>query len=326
VKRHPLRTSGPLRDAAAILLLAGFLIACGESGGTGEPSGPGGSSGPVTIARTQIEAGGFVFEARTAGPRDGSPVLLLHGFPQSSLEWESQLLALAAAGYHAVAPDLRGYSPGARPPAVDDYRLDVLTEDVYAIADALGFARFHLVGHDWGAAIAWNVAMVRPERIASLTAVSVPHPVAYALALANDPDQQQKSQYIGFFRQAGVAEQALLANDAALLRSVYGTGPAAANADAYVALLSEPGALTAALNYYRALGLTGAGGSTVVVPTLYVWSTADTALGRYGAERCGDHVSGPYRFEIIEDVSHWVPEEAPEALNALLLEHLDAFG
>jgi pimeloyl-ACP methyl ester carboxylesterase len=297
------------------------LIACG-----GDSNGSSGSTGPVLdVVPAQIEANGFVFDALTAGPRDGSPVLLLHGFPQSSLEWEAQLAALAGAGYRAVAPDLRGYSPGARPLEVEAYRLDALTADVYAIADALGFATFHLVGHDWGAAIAWNVAMVDPDRIRSLTAVSVPHPVAYALALANDPDQQQKSQYIDFFRQPGVAEQALLANDAALLRSIYGDGPASAHADSYVALLSEPGALTAALNYYRALGLGGAGGSQVVVPTLYVWSSGDTALGRTGAESCGDYVSGPYRFEVIEGVSHWVPEEAADALSGMLLEHLDAF-
>lgn len=323
MKRHTLRTSGPLRDAAAILLLAGFLMACGGSDGSGDPGG----SGPVdtTITSTQIEASGFVFEARTAGPRDGTPVLLLHGFPQSSLEWEAQLTALAGAGYRAVAPDLRGYSPGARPLEVDAYRLDELTADVYAIADQLGFATFHLVGHDWGAAIAWNVAMVQPERITSLTAVSVPHPVAYAIALATDPDQQQKSQYIDFFRIPGVAEQTLLASDAAVLRGIYGTGPAAAHADEYVRLLSEPGALTAALNYYRALGLAGSGGSRIVVPTLYVWSTADTALGRYGAELCGDYVDGPYRFEVIEGVSHWVPEEAADELSRLLLEHIAEF-
>lgn len=319
--RHTLRTSGPLRDAAAFLLLALALIGCG-----GDSNGSSGSTGPVLdIVPAQIEANGFVFDALTAGPRDGSPVLLLHGFPQSSLEWEAQLGALAGAGYRAVAPDLRGYSPGARPLEVEAYRLDALTADVYAIADALGFATFHLVGHDWGAAIAWNVAMVDPDRIRSLTAVSVPHPVAYALALANDPDQQQKSQYINFFRQVGVPEQTLLANDAAVLRSIYGDGAAAAHADSYVALLSEPGALTAALNYYRALGLSGTGGSQVVVPTLYVWSSGDTALGRTGAESCGDYVSGPYRFEVIEGVSHWVPEEAPEALNGMLLEHLETF-
>ena len=304
------------RTAAALLLLTALATACGNGGG--------GSSGSddTSPVDTTIEAGGFVFDARFAGPRDGSPVLLLHGFPESSLEWEAQLDALARAGYRAVAPDLRGYSPGARPPAVGDYGLALLAGDVVAIADALGFDRFHLAGHDWGAAIAWEVAGTHPERVMSLTAVSVPHPTAFALALANDPDQQAKSQYIGFFQQPGVAEQTLLANDAAVLRGIYGTGPASAHADDYVALLSQPGALTAALNYYRALGLTSSTGARTAVPTLYVWSSGDTALGRYGAERCGDYVDGPYRFAVIDGVSHWVPEDAADELSALLLEHV----
>ena len=310
-----------LRPAVRGLVLILALAACSDAGF----DGAGGGTGPGPAPTTQIEASGFVFESRRAGPAGGTPVLLLHGFPQSSLEWEAQLAALGDAGYHAVAPDLRGYSPGARPLEVDAYRLDALTADVYAIADALGFERFHVVGHDWGAAIAWNVAMVDPARIISLTAVSVPHPVAYAIALANDPDQQQKSQYIQFFRQPGVAEQVLLANDAALLRGIYGSGPASAHADSYVALLSEPGALTAALNYYRALGIAGAGGSPVAVPTLYVWSTGDTALGRHGAELTADYVTGPYRFVVLDGVSHWVPEDAAAELSGLLLEHLAAF-
>ena len=305
----------PPPAAAAFLLLVALATACGDGGGSsGTDDG--------TIARTQVEAGGFVFEARVAGPRGGSPVLLLHGFPQSSLEWEAQLAALGRAGYRAVAPDLRGYSPGARPPAVADYALEPLTRDVIAIADALGFARFHLVGHDWGAAIAWEVAGRYPERLTSLTAVSVPHPTAFVLALANDSDQQARSTYITFFQQPEVPEQTLLANDAALLRSIYGTGPAAENADEYVRLLSEPGALTAALNYYRALGLTSSTGARTTVPTLYVWSSGDTALGRYGAERCGDFVDAPYRFEIIEGVSHWVPEDAAGELSMMLVEHV----
>ena len=309
----------PSRVAAMVLLLGAFATACGGDGGNG--GGSAGTSEPA-ITRTTIEAGGFVFDARVAGPRNGSPVLLLHGFPESSLEWEAQLLALGLAGFRAVASDLRGYSSGARPPAIEDYGLTHLAGDVFAIADALGFARFHLVGHDWGAAIAWEAAGERPERIVSLTAVSVPHPTAFALALANDPEQQSKSTYITFFRQPEVPEQTLLANDAAVLRGIYGDGPAAAHADDYVALLSEPGALTAALNYYRALGLTSSDGARTTVPTLYVWSTGDTALGRYGAERCGDYVDAPYRFEIIEGVSHWVPEDAAEELSALLLEHV----
>ena len=305
----------PLRAAAAVLVLTMLVSACGNGGGSS-------ATDDTSITQTTIEAGGFVFDARVAGPRKGSPVLLLHGFPESSLEWEAQLVALARAGYRAVAPDLRGYSSGARPLGIDDYALTQLAGDVFAIADALGFARFHLVGHDWGAAIAWEVAGERPERIASLTAVSVPHPTAFALALANDPDQQSKSTYITFFQQPDVPERTLLANDAAVLRGIYGNGPAAAHADDYVALLSEPGALTAALNYYRALGLTSSSAARTAVPTLYVWSTGDTALGRYGAERCGDYVDGPYRFETIDGVSHWVPEDAADELTSLLLEHV----
>lgn len=310
------------RVVRSVLLTLSLALAACSDGGSG---GAGGGTDTGLAPSTQIEANGFVFESRRAGPADGTPVLLLHGFPQSSLEWEAQLAALGDAGYDAVAPDLRGYSPGARPLEVEAYRLDALTSDVYAIADALGFERFHVVGHDWGAAIAWNVAMVDPERILSLTAVSVPHPIAYAIALANDPDQQQKAQYIDFFRQVGVAEQTLLGNDAALLRSVYGTGPASEHAESYVELLSEPGALTAALNYYRALGLAGTGGSSIVVPTLYVWSTGDNFLGRFGAELTVEYVTGPYRFVVLEGVSHWVPEEAADELTGLLLEHLATF-
>lgn len=318
ILRH-LRPSAPSFAAAALLLLTLVVTACGDAAsGDGDPSG----SGPVSITQTTIAAAGFVFDARVAGPRNGSPVLLLHGFPESSLEWEAQLVALAGAGYHAVAPDLRGYSPGARPPAVADYALGLLAGDVVAIADALGFTRFHLVGHDWGAAIAWEVAGTRPERLLSLTAVSVPHPTAFALALANDPDQQAKSQYINFFRVPDVAERTLLANDAAVLRGIYGNGPASAHAEEYVRLLSEPGALTAALNYYRALGLTSSSSGPTTVPTLYVWSTGDNALGRYGAEHCGDYVDAPYRFATIEGVDHWVPEDAAEEMSALLLDHV----
>jgi len=320
VTRRSIRAFAPARHAPALVLLASLFAAAACGNGDGA-SGPEDS----TITQTQIEANGLVFDARTAGPKKGAPVLLLHGFPESSLEWESQLVALAAAGYRAVAPDLRGYSPGARPLDVEAYRLDALTSDVFAIADSLGMSTFHVVGHDWGAAIAWNVAIVGPGRVRSLTAVSVPHPVAFALALANDPDQQAKSQYIDFFRLTGVAEQTLLANDAAVLRGIYGDGAAAAHADAYVRLLSEPGALTAALNYYRALGLTGSAGDDVVVPTLYVWSTGDTALGRYGAELTAQYVDGPYRFAIIEGASHWVPEVAADELNGLLLEHLATY-
>jgi pimeloyl-ACP methyl ester carboxylesterase len=317
VKRASHLSHAPRLRACALLVLALAAAGCADAGGEG---GGGGGTGPA-----EVVANGFTFGIRSAGPADGELVLLLHGFPESSLEWEALLPELARAGYHAVAPDLRGYSPGARPPDVESYRLDHLSSDVLAIADALAGDAFHVVGHDWGAAIAWNVGIVAPDRVRSLTAVSVPHPAAFARALATDPDQQQRSGYIAFFQQVGVAEQALLGNDAALLRSIYGSGAAAAHADEYVRLLGEPGALTAALNYYRALPLGGARVDDVVVPTLYVWSTGDAALGRSAAEWTADHVDGPYRFEVLEGVSHWIPEEAADELTRLLLEHLETY-
>jgi pimeloyl-ACP methyl ester carboxylesterase len=312
------------RSATAPLLL-GLLLLAAAGCGDRSAGAPAGTTPAGSISRVQIEASGFVFDALVAGPEDGDPVLLLHGFPQSSHEWRAQLEALARAGHRAVAPDLRGYSPGARPEGVAAYRIDLLVGDVVAIADAIGAPAFHLVGHDWGAAIAWLAAVLHPERLRSLTAVSVPHPAAFAFALATDPEQRRMSGYVDFFRLEGVAEQALLADGARALRAAYGSGAAAEAADSYVALLSEPGALTAALSYYRANDFAaGTALPPVRVPTLYVWSTADSALGRTGAEATQRFVDAPYRFEVLEGVSHWVPEDAADALSALVLEHVAA--
>lgn len=272
--------------------------------------------------RLSIEvAGGLVFDALAAGPPEGGLVLLLHGFPQSSAIWRPQLEGLAAAGHRAVAPDQRGYSPGARPEAVEDYRIGHLVDDALALADHLGGGPFHVVGHDWGAVVAWHLAAHHPGRIRTLTALSVPHPVAFAMALASpEADQAHRSRYISFFQKAGVAEDALLAGGLKVMLSMSGYP---GDVDERVRAMSEPGALTAALNWYRAVdaGLVGGVGA-VTPPTLYVWSTGDVALGREGAEATADHVAGPYRFEVLEGVSHWIPEEVPGVLTGLLLEHL----
>jgi pimeloyl-ACP methyl ester carboxylesterase len=264
----------------------------------------------------------LIFDARAAGPADGELVLLLHGFPQTSLAWRQQLDALGEAGYRAVAPDQRGYSRRARPADVGEYRADRLVGDVLGFADALGAATFHLVGHDWGGALAWQVAGRHPERLRTLTSVSTPHPAAFRRSI-EDGEQREKSGYMLFFRSPE-AEPFFLDNDAATLRAVYtaSTLPEDAAAE-YVRVLTEPGALTGALNWYRAadLGLVE-GLGPITTPTLYVWSTNDPALGRDAAEATAGHVEGPYRFEVFDGVSHWIPEEAPAALNALLLDHL----
>ncbi|PFG96880.1 LOW QUALITY PROTEIN: pimeloyl-ACP methyl ester carboxylesterase [Saccharopolyspora erythraea NRRL 2338] len=260
------------------------------------------------------------FDALTSGPEGGRPVLLLHGFPEAAVQWSEQLAVLGEAECHAVAPDQRGYSPGARPEQVADYRLEELVGDVLAIADHLGWQRFDLVGHDWGAAVSWATAAAHPDRSATLTAVSIPHLDPFGQAVREDEDQQQRSAYMQVFRGSG-AERALLEDNARKLRQIYGNFVPQHHVDDYVQRLTEPGALTAALNWYRATRFNGPIGK-VEVPTLYVWSTEDVAVGSTAALATEHHVTGPYRFEMLEDVSHWIPEQAPEALNRFILEHL----
>lgn len=262
------------------------------------------------------------FDALTAGEPDGRPVLLLHGFPEAAIQWSEQLPVLAEAGCRAVAPDQRGYSPGARPENVFDYRVEALVDDVLAIAEQLGWQRFDLVGHDWGAAVSWAVAAFHPDRVRSLTAVSVPHPDPFGQAVREDEDQAQRSGYMHVF-QSKSAEKALLDEDAKKLRSIYERRVPAEHVEDYVRRLSEPGALTAVLNWYRAMRYSGRIGP-VRVPTLYVWSTEDAAVGSTAAFACEEYVQAPYRFEMLEDVSHWVPEETPETMSRLILENLHA--
>ncbi len=260
----------------------------------------------------EYERDGLTFHVRDKGPHAGSPVILLHGFPETSGTWDLVTPALANAGYRVLAPDQRGYSPGARSTAVADYATDVLADDAIAIADALGIDRFHLVGHDWGAAISWMTATRHPDRLLSLTALSVPHLAPYGAALVSDPDQRERASYIGLFRQ-GRAEDLLLENGGERLLAMYGDAVPVDQAAAYLAHLSEPGALTAALSWYRAMTSDLASLPPVTVPTTYVWSDDDMAIGRVPAERCGDHVTADYRFVELAGVSHWIPEEAPSA-------------
>jgi pimeloyl-ACP methyl ester carboxylesterase len=269
--------------------------------------------------------GGLTFHAWAAGPADGRLVLLLHGFPQTSRAWGPVMEELAAAGHRAVAFDQRGYSPGARPTDVADYTVPHLVNDVLAVADDLGGHRFDLVGHDWGGAIAWFVAGRHGDRVRTLAVASTPHPLAFAAAVRGDlgGDQPARSGYAAFFRTPE-AEGFFLGDDAAALRTLY-TGLAPDAVEDYVRVLSEPGAMTAALSWYRATRFQDLGDpGPITSPTLYVWSTGDQALGREGAEATGGHVDGPYRCEVLVGVSHWVPEEGAADFSRLLLEHLAA--
>ncbi len=244
-------------------------------------------------------------------------VLLLHGFPQTSHCWRHLVPELSA--YQVVLLDQRGYSPGARPADVEDYRLPRMVEDALGVLDALGIERTHVVGHDFGAAVAWQLGARHPSRVLSLTVLSVPHPRAMIEALRTDPDQRERSQYMRTFAQPGY-DELLLADDAALLRAFFSP---AVDVEQVVAAASEPGALAAWLKWYPGQRLEDLGDTpAVTVPTLHVWSDGDAALGPAATYASGDWVTGPYRLEVLEGVSHWIPEEAAPSVGSLLLEHL----
>jgi pimeloyl-ACP methyl ester carboxylesterase len=269
-----------------------------------------------------VAVGDFTFDVRTLGPDDGDPVVLLHGFPETSLSWSAVAPVLADAGYRVIAVDQRGYSPEARPTAVADYAMELLVGDVLGLADALDLETFHLVGHDWGAAVGWAVAAHHGDRLRTLTAVSVPHLAAYNAALSGNSDQQQRSSYIGLMRQEGKAEDVLAEDDGRRLRAMYQGRIPATHVDAYVDFFHERAALSGALSWYRAMTAALADTPSVSVPTTFVWSDDDLAIGRTSAEACGDHVTGPFEFVELAGISHWIPEEAPADLAAAILERV----
>lgn len=263
------------------------------------------------------------FDALAAGPTDGRPVLFLHGFPEGAVEWEYQLAALGDRGFRAVAPDQRGYSPGVRPERPAEYAMTALVGDVIAVADALGWPTFDLVGHDWGGAVAWWTADEYPDRLRSLTVVSTPHPAALAESLRTDEEQRASSQYMLRWRETPATENAMLADGGRALRLMFDGAVPRGTVDDYIQRLREPGALTAALNWYRS-GRPATAIGSVTVPTLYIWPTDDAAFRSTVAFATQRFCTGPYRFEMLEDVTHWAPEQVPEAITGMIVEQLEA--
>ena len=263
---------------------------------------------------------GLSFFVRDDGPADGPVVIALHGFPQTSASWAGVTPVLTAAGVRVLAPDQRGYSPGARPWAVRAYALSELVDDVLALADAAGVERFDLLGHDWGGAVAWAVVAAHPDRVRSLTVASTPHPRALVAALVHG--QALRSWYIGAFQLPLLPE--LVLTTPALVRPLLAR-LRTPEAEEVRALLADRGAARAMVNWYRAawsplLGRTARPFPKVRVPTTYVWGDGDPALGRWAAEHTGLCVEADYRFVVLEGVGHWIPDERPAELARLVLE------
>jgi pimeloyl-ACP methyl ester carboxylesterase len=284
----------------------------------------------MTASQHMVQANGLRFRAMVDGPAGGEMVILLHGFPEGAESWSRQLEALAAGGFLAVAPDLRGYGLSDAPEEVESYSIDHLVEDVRFIITAFGRPAAHVAGHDWGAMVAWFFAGRYTEMTKTLTVLSVPHPAALAAASRSDEDQQARSRYVALFLQPGKAEHLLADDGYRRLRRMFTMGP---NPDAvprsvvdhFIRSLSRPGRLTAALNYYRA-NLAPAGGAweslaeigPITTPTVLLWGDEDPALGRSAAEGTANHISGDYRLEVLHGAGHWLQFERPADVSRAL--------
>lgn len=267
---------------------------------------------------THLDHDDLRFDVRDEGPLDGDPVLLLHGFPQRASSWDAVAPLLHAAGLRTLAPDQRGYSPGARPGRRRDYTLDRLVGDVAALAEAVG-RPVYLVGHDWGAAVAWLVAARRPELVRSLVALSVPHPGAMVAA---GREQWRLSWYMGLFLLPGVAERQLPSPRG--LGALRAGGMTDAMLRTFRTEVVADGALPGALAWYRAIPLASPGlrHERLSVPTTMVWSDGDVAIARATAELAQRWVvDAPYELVVLAGVSHWIPDEAPGDVADAVLAH-----
>jgi pimeloyl-ACP methyl ester carboxylesterase len=268
---------------------------------------------------------GLDFAVRVEGDPGAEPVVLLHGFPQHSGSWDRTWPELAGAGYRTVLLDQRGYSPGARPAGRRAYAITEVAADVLALLDELGVERAHVVGHDWGGAVGWHLAATVPDRLLSLTSVSTPHPRALLRSMVTS-DQALRSWYMAFFQLPVLPEKALLAREGRRFHRALRRAGLPPGTD-YVDRLRADGALTATLNWYRAIpyGL-GRAPRPVSTPTLLVWGDRDPALGPAAAAATARYVTGPYTFVRLPGVGHWIPETAPAALLGPLLDHLRRYS
>lgn len=266
---------------------------------------------------------GLTFDVIDSGPSDGEPIVLLHGFPQTASSWSQVSELLTAQGFRTIAPNQRGYSPGARPRGRRHYRTTELTADIAALIEQLDRGPVHIVGHDWGAVVAWSLASRRPEIVRSLTTVSVPHPGAFARSMTRSR-QPLMSWYMYFFALPWLPELAITRARSVLPAVLQRTGMTLDEARVVQREVIDSGGLTGALNWYRAMLLDGPGGlsSKVSAPTTHVWSSGDTALARCGAELTHEYVTGDFRLEIIDGASHWLPDQRPAELASFILDRI----
>lgn len=282
----------------------------------------------MSISFEYLETNGIHLHTALAGPEGGELVVLLHGYPEPWFCWECQIEALAEAGFRVVAPDQRGYNLSDKPVGVASYRMPELIGDVLGLAHGLGDERFHLAGHDWGGMVAWNVAIRYPGRLKRLAIASAPHPAVMRESLRSDRSQMRKSWYVFFFQLPSLPEQLLRFRGWRLLMSNLPSDLTEEERNRYRDAWSQPGAMTAMLNWYRASIRRGRGAPAagrIEVPTLILWGRRDAFVGCGMAppsvERCTDG-----RLVMFDNASHWLLHDKAEAVSKLLVAHFSGKG
>ena len=280
-----------------------------------------------TISKKTIEANGLKFDCRISGEGNKKPILLLHGWPETSHMWEPLIEVLAAEGYFCIAPDQRGFSPGARPKGKKNYQIEILAKDALAIADHFGFQQFQLIGHDWGAAIGYQVCLLEPTRVIKYVSMAVPHLQAFGSALNHDPEQKKMSRYMKTFQIPWLPEARLHHKDSKMLKAIW-TASSPEQVKEYMTILGTKEGIKASLNYYRAnykpLRKVAAKGGfpKSKVPNLFIWGKNDPAIGRVAAEANNDFIDADKKFVEV-DAGHWLVQEAFVVVKKEILDYLD---
>lgn len=275
-----------------------------------------------------VNTNGITLHVAAAGREDGPLIVLLHGFPEFWYGWKNQIKPLVDAGYRVIAPDQRGYNLSDKPEGIDSYRIDTLRDDIIGLITQFTDEKAIVIGHDWGGAVAWHLASTRPEYLEKLIAINIPHPHVMKTVTPPYPPQWLKSSYIAYFQLPDIPEASLRENDYDTLDKAIGLSDRPAlftseDVSRYKEAWKQPGALTAMLNWYRALrkGSLAEKPSYETVPYRMIWGMEDRFLSRKLAKETERHCPNGHLI-FVDEASHWINHEKPAIVNQLILEYL----
>jgi pimeloyl-ACP methyl ester carboxylesterase len=278
----------------------------------------------MDISLEFIATNGIKLHTAFAGPADGEPVILLHGYPDAWFGWEQQIKSLAEAGYRVIAPDQRGYNLSDKPGGIDSYNLKVLAADIVGLADTLGIKKFYLAGHDFGGIVSWSIASLFPDRLKKLVIINVPHPRVMLKYVRTHPSQMRRSWYAYFFRLPWLPEKVVSAGNYNLLMSSMARGLSTGQRERYLEAWRQPGATTSMINWYRSMLAGGASmpffKNPITAPVLVIWGKQDPHIEYQMAQLSADYCRDG-RVVMIEDATHWVMVDKPDEAGRLIIEH-----